>query len=210
MRTYLLTFILLALCGSSFAAPKPTQAKLPNIWTLDVTYENPQQICVRVGPDAKPTRFWYMILTITNHTGHDAPFYPNIQLVTDTFQIVQASTNARQAVFDRIKEIYKGRYPFLEPFESVENRILQGSDNTRDLAVIFPDFDPEAQHVNIFIGGLSNETAVTYNPAVKDKNGNPEKVILSKTLELQYDISGDPAFRDSQKLVFAGYRWVMR
>ena len=130
--------------------------------------------------------------------------------MTDTFQTVQASTTVRQPVFERIREIYKGRYPFLEPFESVADRILQGADNAKDLAVIFPDFDPCAKHVSIFIGGLSNDTAITENPAVKDENGNPVKVILSKTLELQYDISGDPSFRDGQTLEFTGYRWVMR
>ena len=55
--------------------------------------------------------------------------------------------------------------------------------------MIFPDFDPCAKHVSIFIGGLSNETAVVNNPAEKDANGNPIKVVLQKTLELQYDIS---------------------
>jgi hypothetical protein len=210
MRTYL--FLLSILVGSSIAvaAPEPTRANLPNIWTLNITFENPQQICVQLPGEPRPTRYWYMIITLTNNTGRDVSFYPDIWLVTDTFQSVQASTKAREKVFEQIRDIWKGRYPFLERFEFVRSKILQGSDNAQDLCVIFPDFDPEAKRVDIFIGGLSNETAVTYNPAKKDENGNPVKVVLQKTLELQYDILGDPSLRNSQTLKYVAKRWVMR
>jgi hypothetical protein len=210
MKFYLFSAIIFAGCTVALAAPEPTRAKVPGIWTLDVTYENPQQICVQLPGDSKPTRFWYMILTLTNQTGRDVSFYPDIWLVTDTFKSVQASAHSREAVFDKIRAIYKGSYPFLEPFESVSSKILQGSDNAKDLAVIFPDFDPQAKQVSIFIGGLSNETAVVESPTEKDANGNPVKVVLQKTLELQYDIAGDPSLRDSQTLSFIGQRWIMR
>jgi hypothetical protein len=192
------------------AAPEPTLAKLPSIWTLDVTFENPQQICVQIPGDSKPTRFWYIILTLTNDTGREVSFYPDIWLTTDTFKTVQASRDAREKVFDKIRTRHKGRYPFLEPFEFVAEKILQGADNSNDLAVIFPDFDPCAKQVSIFIGGLSNETAVVNHPTEKDSNGNPVKVVLKKTLELHYAIPGDPSQRDSQTLDFIAKRWVMR
>jgi hypothetical protein len=210
MRTYLFLVIILAVCSSGIAAPEPTRAKLPNIWTLDLTFEQPQQICVQPPGDAQPTRFWYIILTLTNKTGHEVSFYPDIWLVTDTFQKVQASKDAREKVFDKILAVWKGRYPFLEPFEFVDKKILQGEDNAKDLAVIFPDFDPQAKHVSIFIGGLSNETAVIDSPNEKDPNGNPVKVVLHKMLELQYEIVGDPSLRNSQTLSYTGKRWVMR
>ena len=184
--------------------------KLPNIWTLDLTFEQPQQICVQPPGESQPSRFWYIILTLTNKTGHDVSFYPDIWLVTDTFQTVQASRNAREKVFDKIFAIWKGSYPFLEPFEFVSKKILQGADNAKDLAVIFPDFDPQAKHISIFVGGLSNETAVIDSPTEKDPNGNPVKVVLHKMLELQYEIVGDPSLRNSQMLNFTGKRWVMR
>ncbi len=94
--------------------------------------------------------------------------------------------------------------------ENASNKILQGKDNTVDIAICFPDFDPNAKTVDIFITGLSNETAVVENPAVKDKDGNPEKVYLRKTLQLTYSIAGDPKFRPDQKLKFESKNWVMR
>jgi hypothetical protein len=210
MKTYL--FILVALVGTNavFAAPEPTRAKLPSIWTLDITFENPQQICVQIPGDSKPTRFWYMILTLTNDTGREVNFYPDIWLTTDTFMTVQASWDAREKVFNKISIRHQGRYPFLEPFEFVADKILQGADNSKDLAVIFPDFDPCAKQVSIFIGGLSNETAIVEHPTEKDASGNPVKVVLKKVLELQYTIPGDPSLRNAQTLDFIGKRWVMR
>lgn len=210
MRKYLFFVLILALCSISIAAPEPTSAKLPGIWTLDVVFENPQQICVRIPGDGTPTRFWYLILTLTNDTGREVEFYPDIWLTTDTFKMVQASRDAREKVFSKIHTRHKGRYPFLEPFEFVADKILQGADNSKDLAVIFPDFDQQAKQVSIFIGGLSNETAVVNHPTEKDQNGNPVKVVLKKTLELQYAIPGDPSQRDSQTLDFIAKQWVMR
>jgi hypothetical protein len=210
MRKYLFFVLILALCSISIAAPEPTRAKLPGIWTLDVTFENPQQICVRIPGDSTPTRFWYIILTLTNDTGHEVDFYPDIWLTTDTFTMVQASRDAREKVFDKIRTRHQGRYPFIEPFEFVADKILQGADNSNDLAVIFPEFDPQAKQVSIFIGGLSNETAIVNHPTEKDQDGNPVKVVLKKTLELQYAIPGDPSQRDSQTFDFIAKRWVMR
>jgi hypothetical protein len=207
---YLFFAVLLASCSTVLAAPEPTRAKLPSIWTVDVAFENPQQICVQIPGDSTGTRFWYMILTLTNDTGREVSFYPDIWLTTDTFQTVQASRDAREKVFAKIHARHKGRYPFLEPFEFVAEKILQGADNSKDLAVIFPDFDPCAKQISIFIGGLSNETAIVDHPTEKDTNGNPVKVVLKKTLELQYAIPGDPSQRDSQTLDFIGKRWVMR
>jgi hypothetical protein len=210
MKKYL--FIMLIFVGTNvvFAAPEPTRAKLPNIWTLDVTFENPQQICVQIPGDNTPARFWYIILTLTNDTGREVRFYPDIWLTTDTFKTVQASRDAREKVFAKIQVRHKGRYPFLEPFEFVADKILQGADNSKDLAVIFPDFDPCAKQVSIFIGGLSNETAIVEHPTEKDVNGNPVKVVLKKVLELQYAMPGDPSLRNAQTLDFIGKRWVMR
>ena len=58
--------------------------------------------------------------------------------------------------------------------------------------------------------GLSNETAVIDHPVAKDQAGRPKKVYLRKTLELSYNLTGDPAFRSDARLIFNGKRWVMR
>ncbi len=102
------------------------------------------------------------------------------------------------------------RYPFLESLEKAGNKILQGEDNTKDIAIIWPDFDAQAQNIKVFITGLSNETAAIDHPIAKDKTGTPAKVFLRKTLELSYKLRGDTALRSDVKVTYKGKRWIMR
>ena len=189
------------------AVPEPAIVPKPGDWTLDVRFENPQQI---VLPGAVKQRFWYMILTLTNKTGKDVDFYPACELMTDTFQRIPAIQGTPAILFEKIKRRHHGRYPFLELIENAGNKILQGQDNTKDVVVIWPDFDPNAKSFDIFISGLSNETAVINDPVEKDKDGNPVKIYLRKTLELTYSLAGDPKFRDRQRLKLENKQWVMR
>jgi hypothetical protein len=191
------------------AAPEPAVVQRDGLWTLEVKYEQPQQIVMPWGPGGQ-TRFWYMIVTVTNRTGDDADFFPKCELMTDTFQIVPAGRGVTPAVFAEIKQLYQGRYPFLEPLQGVANRILEGEDNAKDIAIIWQDFDTQAQGFKVFLTGLSNETAVVPHPVAVDANGQPVPVYLRKTLELNYALRGDPALRSSVEVAYKGQSWVMR
>jgi hypothetical protein len=205
----LLSFVVTVTCFA-MAAPKPAIVQRPQDWTVDVKYEPLQQIMLRTDERGKPMRFWYLILTVTNNTGDDVEFYPQCELMTDTFEIIPAGRDVPPGVFEYIKTRHRSLYPFLEQLDTSGMRILQGSDNTRDIAIIWPDFDLRAKEISLFIEGLSNETvAVDYPVAVAD-SGMPEKVFLRKTLELDYSFSGDPAFRAEPKMTFEGSSWIMR
>jgi hypothetical protein len=192
------------------AAPEPAIVPGPSDWTLETTFEHPEQFLFRAGPSAKPERFWYMILTLTNKADRDVDFYLKCELLTDTFQVLPAVKGASAALFDKIKQIHQTKYPYLVLLENSGNKILQGDDNTKDILIIWPDFDPNAKTAMVFISGLSNETVAVDHPTQKDASGNPVKVYLRKTLELTYSIGGDPAFRSDQKLKYVSKRWVMR
>ncbi|MBN2590623.1 MAG: hypothetical protein JXA96_12235 [Sedimentisphaerales bacterium] len=204
--------VFLAFTCVSLAAPKPAIVQGPTQWTLDTTFTHPQQIVLERSVDKKPVRFWYIIITITNNSGNDAGFYPKCDLVTDTFQIISAGQGVGSIVFDKIKERHKNKYPFLELLSEVDNKILQGEDNTKDIVVIWPDFDSEAKNINLFITGLSNETAEIECPvqAAKSQDGEQKKIYLRKTLQLKYNISGNPASSGGAALEYKGKFWVMR
>jgi hypothetical protein len=192
------------------AAPEPAIVPGPRDWTVDVTFEHPQQITLELGSHSKSRRFWYTIVTLTNRTNRDVDFYPKCELMTDTFRIIPAGRDASPAVFEQIKRRHQSRYPFLESLEKAGDKILQGEDNAKDIAVIWPDFDAQARNIKVFITGLSNETAVISHPIEKDKTGMPLKVYLRKTLQLNYALRGDTALRSYIKLDYKGKRWVMR
>ena len=212
MKRRLLYGTVLAGIIASFcvAAPRPAIVQRPGQWTLEVRYEHPQQIVLPWGPSGE-SRFWYVIATVTNRTGQDVEFYPKCDLLTDTFQIVPAGKGVTPAVFEAIKQRHQSRYPFLEPLQTGGTRVLQGEDNAKDIAIVWADFDTQALGFKVFIGGLSNETAVVPHPvAVDQASGRPIPVYLRKTLELTYALRGDPALRPSVEVVHKGQDWVMR
>ncbi len=192
------------------AAPQPAVVPSPDNWMLDVVFEHPQDISVKLPGDAKLRRFWYVIMTLTNKTGKDVDFYPRCELMTDTFQIIPAGMGSSSSVFDKIKKRHKSKYPLLEYVEQTSNKILQGQDNAKDIAIIWPDFDARAKGIKIFIAGLSNEATVIEHPTAKDENGRPVRVYLRKTLELSYSLPGDPDYRSDADLQYEGKSWVMR
>lgn len=199
--------ILMLVSWHCIGAPEPALVQGPDEWTLDFEYEHLRQIELRSGKDNTPKRFWYVILTVTNNTGRDVEFYPKCELMTDTFQIVPAGNKTPAKVFEHIKMRHDLAYPFLEALEPGGMRILEGEDNKRDIAVIWPDFDSEAKGLKLFTSGLSSETAMVEIPSDKEQS---KKVFLRKTLELDYSISGDPKFRSMPKLTFEGESWIMR
>jgi hypothetical protein len=88
--------------------------------------------------------------------------------------------------------------------------MLEGEDNAKDIAIIWPDFDEKVKNIKVFITGLSNETAAIDHPVTKDAEGKAVKVYLRKTFEISYSVSGDPALRSYAKLSYKSKRWIMR
>jgi hypothetical protein len=212
MKSFFYGTLVIAAVISSFcmAAPEPAIVPADGQWTVDTEFAHPQQIVLHRSSDKKPVRFWYTIITLTNNTDQDVDFFPKCDLMTDTFRITQAGKDVSQVVFEHIKERHKSRYPFLERLSKSGNRILQGEDNAKDIAIIWPDFDVKAKNISLFIAGLSNETVAINHPVEKDDYGNPRKVFLRKTLELNYNLKGDPVLRSAANLIYKGKRWIMR
>lgn len=204
-----LAMVVTAVASVAAAAPKPAIVQGPGLWTVEVRFEHPQEILLKVG-GKKPIRFWYTIITLTNKTGRDVDFYPRCELMTDTFQIIPAGRAVPAGAAELLKQRHQTKYPFLESLETTSNKLLQGEDNSKDLAIIWPDFDPKAKNIKLFIEGLSNETAVLEHPTATDESGEPVMVFLRKTLELNYAVGGDPALRAQGDLAFETKRWVMR
>ena len=212
MKTCFVSAIFLTIVAVAvlWAYPEPAVVQGPDDWTLEVLFDQPRQISVKCTGESAKKRYWYIILTLTNKSNLDVPFYPSCDLLTDTFKIVPAGKDVRQAVFEQIKLQHQGKYPFLEYLDLAGNKILQGTDNTKDIAVIWPDFDPKAKNITLFIAGLSNETVAIDHPVAADDWGRPVKVYLRKTLALTYSIGGDETLRADASLAYKGKRWVMR
>jgi hypothetical protein len=175
-------------------------------WSLDVVYEQPRQIVVSDG--GKASTYWYVILTITNKTGKEVGFYPDCDLMTDTYQLLQAGAGVPGVVYEKVQALYKERYPFLAPLEKSMGKLLPGEDQAKDVLVVWKDFDKDAHGMKLFISGLSGQTASVEKPG--EAGAAPEQVMLRKTLQFDYQVAGDPAMRSDSSLLYKGMSWVMR
>jgi hypothetical protein len=211
-----LTTMLLGLLSLPAQPPQPNEARVA--WQLDLRYSKPRPIYVKVPGKSGPQLFWYFTFTVTNRTGEDRQFAPEILLYTHTGQMLRAGQGVNPIVFQHIKKLHNN--PLLRDLVGITGKMLQGQDNARDGVAIFRDFDPEAARFDIFIGGLSGETATVQLPApIKVRQIGPggkevtvekKAITLAKTLDLTYRIGTETRNRIDATVQLLGKRWVMR
>jgi len=205
---------------ASPAHPAIEPSTVPISWELGFRIANPpQSIRVRVPGEAEPVTFWYMRYTVINRTGKDRIFVPDFVLYTDTGQVVHGGKNVPVAVFETIKKLHND--VLLTDITGMTGKLLQGEDNAKDGVAIFRDFDPKAGAFDIFVGGLSGETAELALPRpievmeVDAKTGEKKKVtktsvVLTKTRHLYDKIPGEAKARPRTQVKLAKKTWVMR
>lgn len=199
------------------AAPKPEI--VPSQWQLDIKIEQPEPIQVYMPGRAKPETFWYVRYKLTNRTGVKQIFVPEFLLYTNTGQVLRAGKRVPSSVFNAIKT--RHNVPLLRNMTSMTGVILHGADNSKLGVAIWPDFDPEAGRFDIFIGGLSGETAEIDLPrpimveeripgTKKARKVTMTRAVLTKTLRLTYSIPGEAKARINTPVTEISRKWMMR
>ena len=198
------------------SAPKPTP--VPINWELEIRTQPLESIELQLPGYATPQLFWFFRYTVVNDTGQDVIFVPDFVLYTDTGKMLRAGQRVPTAVFREIKKIYNE--PLLKDMTSMTGKLLQGEDNAREGVAIWRDFDPKAGEIDIFIGGLSGESAKVQLPkpvevVELDLEGNEVTVtknsaILTKTLDMKYSVPGEAAARKLTRPKLLSTTWVMR
>ncbi len=208
--TVLIGCVILMSSSAAWAVPKPSP--VPMEWELGFKFQDIKRITVDIPGQGQQT-YWYMIYTITNNTGKDVFYHPEISLVTNTLQVLKSQINVDPSVFRAIRKEYKTTYPWLEYPSKVIGKILQGKDNARDTVAIWPDFDKKASKFDVFVGGLSGEIMAVPNPMYKKNKKLPKNFVLQKTLQIHYSLPTDPLNRARTSPVRSGQpaiQWVMR
>lgn len=183
-------------------------------WQLDLAFHDPQRISVQLPGDREQSVYWYLLYTVTNHTGQDRGFFPSFRLVTDTLQVIEGGADINPRIEDRIVARHKGQYPFMLPPAKAPGMLLQGEANQRTSFVVFRDFDKKASSFGVYAGGLSGVIDLRPNPAFDsskpESQTNARQFLLRRTLELQFDFPGDSVTRARSVPVRQNRRWVMR
>ncbi|MDY6914431.1 MAG: hypothetical protein SVT52_08255 [Planctomycetota bacterium] len=202
--------------GTAQAAPRPSE--IPVSWKLDIHYEQPKPIQVRLPGETLAKTFWYLRYTVTNRTGKDQIFVPDFVLYAGTGQVLRAGRGAPGVVFEAIKKLYND--PLLKDITGMTGKLLQGEDNAKNGVAIWTDIDHAAGSFDVFCGGLSGETvAITLPRAVivnemdaagKMHDVRKEKALLVRTLHLKFAIPGEAAARFTTPARLVKKNWVMR
>ena len=175
-------------------------------WTFDFKYDDPAPLVVTT-PQGKRAVYWYVLYTVTNHSGEDRLFVPSFTLVTDTVKVVKAGIHP--SVFEAIKT--QRKVPFLEDAAAVMGKVRIGPDNAKTSVAIFPPLDPKTDKFTIFVGSLSGEYVERPKASAKPDTPEDEKVLrLYKTLALEYDLPGDESWLNLDRPKFLSKKWTWR
>lgn len=198
--------------------PYPEPMVVPQHWEFGIEVGKLRSISVQLAGRHKPQLFWYLPYTVTNKTDEDHIFVPEIILYTDTGELTRAGKSVPGVVFEKIKALHSD--PLMKAPASMTGKLLQGQDNAKKSVAIWPDFDPNAGKLSVFIGGLSGETFSLPLPAPitvterdwrgRERTITKDKLLLTKTLELQFAAPGEKASRKTLKPRLVKKRWVMR
>jgi len=197
-----LTFIVAAagvpaLVRAEFPQPSP----YPKSWELDFEHGKPKRVVVPEPRTNIPRAYWYMTYTVTNNTDREQLFLPSFELVTEDGKVTRNDTNIPRAVFDVIKKREGMR--FLESAAKIGGELRIGQDQGRDGVAIWPEPSPRMGQFQVYVSGLSGETATVKGPDGKD-------LILRKTLQLNYLIRGDDVYPGEDEVNENPQEWVMR
>lgn len=225
----LATWITLSSSLPARAEPEPNP--VPSSWELTLQPSVPTRIQV----DGKI--YWYFIYTVTNNTGQDVDFHPEIVRVNE----IENELTAEQAVakpeqapkvnvdpaivgvptrlFKTIADQHANTHPFLVTPVKAIDRLLQGKDNAITSVAVFSDLDPRVSKFTIYFGGLSGERITRPNPTYDSRKASaaggsggetPKLFVLRKTLAMPYTLPGDVATRRNATPVLGRMTWVMR
>lgn len=162
--------------GSFPALATPEPSTIPVAWELGL---EPSQM-LRIQADGRT--YWYMLYTVTNNTGQDIDFLPEIVRVSEIETEVPADKVSQQPdqasrlivdpaivglnarVYQAIAQRHARTHAFMvTPVEAI-GRLLQGRDNARTSVAVFKELDPRVSKFTIYFGGLSGEKIVKPNP----------------------------------------------
>jgi len=203
---------------AGYAVPAPEPSEVPATWELDFRNERPRPIRVTVPGADEPSTFWYLLYTLTNRTKKDRELAMQFVLYTDTGQVIRSGKKVPAAVFNTIRKTHNN--PLLKDLGAKAGKILQGDDNAKDGVAIWRDFDPKAGKVDLFITGLSGDTALIKLPkpitvTERDAYGKVRtitktEIILARTLQLTYQVAGEASARFTTPTKLLKKKWVMR
>lgn len=206
------------LLAVSAVAEIPKPPVRATTWQLDFQHKPLQSLVITLPGDNTPHTYWYMLYTVTNRTGQDRMFVPNVTLYSDNGELTPEGKGVPPMIFSEIKRLQND--PLLQDTTAITGKILQGEDNALSGVLIFPEFDAKASKADVFVGGLSGDelqvklpTAVCVTrigPDGKKQQVQTDTIRLVRTLAMHYLVGAEPPTRSTVGLTPLTEEWVLR
>lgn len=198
-RTWLVG--LAALMGLAMAGMAPEPDPVPRRWQLDIEVGALRIASVDV-PNVGPRNYFYLTYKVVNNTGEDLLFAPGFELATDEGELLRSG---RDVPVDVTREIM-GRLDnsLIEDQISIIGQILQGEEHAKEGLVVWPANDLTIDEIRVYATGFSGETKVVVAPMSK------RQIVLRKTLNLRYAVTGSLEQRRGKPIDLAERRWILR
>lgn len=204
LRTLILSSI--AVCGfslgtSATAAPEPSPVAISWEFTHDI---GPLRLAwVETEAGNKP--YFFLTYRVTNYSGSDLLFAPDVSLMADNISVIKSEQNVPTSVTNAIIEELDN--PLVESKIDIFSTVLEGPEHARDGVLIWPAEDLDVDEITLFFAGLSGEFE---SYVVGRETDNPRRYTLRKTLMLRYSTPGDFGNQGARPFELAEERWIMR
>ncbi|MBL4808595.1 MAG: hypothetical protein JKY43_00870 [Phycisphaerales bacterium] len=202
LNALILGSLLLFGAGSTaIAAPEPS----PVATTWEFTFDRGPLRLAWVETEQGNKPYFFLTYNITNFSGDDLLFAPDVSLMTDNITVIKSGRNVPTAVTNAILEELDN--PLIESQIDIVSTVLQGPEHARDGVLIWPAEQLDVDEVSIFFAGLSGEFE---SYVVGRETDNPRRYTLRKTLMLRFATPGNFGEQGARPFELAEKRWVMR
>jgi len=197
---------LVAIIGASLgttalAAPEPSPVAI----TWEFTFDRGPLRLAWVETDQGTQPYFFLTYRVTNYSGTDLLFAPDVSLMTDNITVLKSGRDVPTAVTHEIMRRLDN--PLVESQIDIVSTVLEGPEHARDGVLIWPANQLNVDEVKLFFAGLSGEFE---SYVVGRETDNPTRYTLRKTLMLRYATPGDFEGQGARPFELIEKRWVMR
>ena len=189
-KAAVLSILLLAYCGAIYAAEE--------CWTLKFENETPRRLVI-ADPLGENEAYWYVLYKVTNNTGAERRFIPDIRIETETKKAYKDGLNS---TLEAAVEKKKGK-KFLN-FAEMIGPIKPGQ--TKEGIALFSQIDPAADEIRLVVLGITNEFKIEKIQA----GAYIGKICRHRALIVTYKRPGDEHYQASKRVYFYSRTWVWR
>ncbi len=190
-----------ACAGCAWVSAFPTPSPFPVMWELKFEVGTPTRVVVSTPNDPSPKAYWYLTYTVANHTGRELTFLPCFEMLDSSGRVTRSDRLIPAAVFATVQQ-REGKQ-FLEPALRIAGELRIGDDQMRDGVAIWPEAEANLSRFTVFASGFSGESTTITGPDNKP-------VILRKSLQLDYAVSGDRRFASDNAVEETSRSFIMR